>query len=390
MISWKTKQGKLIIAGSVVGLSVLTLGLGLGLGLDSKTSDPVTETPTTKIVKKYLISGDAYPEDQLLKDGYTDDEGRTYSFRKKDDGLYAVLPTRTVLETTPVTLRDTNFGANTVVGGANAQPWRGFENMFEIKYAGIGGIKITNDGYIWGGFRIIDYANANALLGQGLKDPVRFAKIKANGDALINLAKVRELQEKRKTTGGREFWDEDYVLDKESEKVLHWTVFSYKEGNNTRMGVATNQKANLISEISYDDFFKERGGAWPVTYDLRELWGKNYPNKPEVSDAAQHPAVEFRIADLVDKDGNPYHVVWGENEAPGVDKQIPTKDLFYKVNVTGGKITVPLRGDEIQVTPEGKFQLEGRTFQIKEKYSSYILENELEIKLVESPSTDEA
>ena len=385
MLSWKTKQGKLIIAGSVVGLSVLVLGLGLGLGLNSKT----TTAPATKIVKKYLISGEAYLEDELLNEGYTDNEGRTYSFRKKDDGLYAVLPTRTVLEASPVTLRDTNFGTNTVVGGANAHKWQGFDDMFEIKYAGIGAMKITNDGYIWGGFRIIDYSAAYALLGRGLKDPLRLAKIKANGDALINLAKVQELQDKRKTTGGREFWDDDYVLDKESEKVLHWTVFSYKVGADTRMGVATNHKAKLVSEISYDDFFKERGGAWPVTYDLRELWGKNYPNKPEVSDAAKHPAVEFRVGDLVDKDGNPYHVVWEENEAPGADKAIPTKDLFYKVNITGGKITVPLRGDEIQITPEGKFQLEGQTFQIKEKRNSYSLENELEIKLVEAPSMDD-
>ena len=384
MISWKTKSGRLIIVGSFVGLYVLTLGLGLGL--NSKT----TTDPATKIIKKYLVLGNAYSEDQLLNEGYTDNQGTTYIFHKKDDGLYAVLSARTVLEASPVTLRDTNFGANTVVGGTNAQEWKGTDNMFEIKYAGIGGIKITNDGYIWGGFRIIDYGAGNALLGQGLKNPLRLAKIKANGDALINLAKVRELQDKRKTTGGREFWDEAYVLDKESEEVLHWTVFSYKVGADTRMGVATNQKARLVSEIPYDDFFKERGGAWPVTYDLRELWGKNYPNKPEVSDAAQHPAVEFRVADLVDKDGNPYHVVWGENEASGVDKQIPTKDLFYKVNVTGGKITVPLRGDEIQVTPEGKFQLGGQTFQINERQDNYILENELEIKLVEAPPTDEA
>ena len=389
MISWNTKPGKLIITGSFVGLYVLTLDLGLGL--NSKiTTDSVTETPAIKIIKKYFVSGDVYPEDQLLNEGYTDNEGTKYSFRKKDDGLYAVLPATTVFEVSTVTLRDTNFGANTVVGGDHAQKWQGTDNMFEIEYAGIGGIKITNDGYIWGGFQVVDYDDANTLLGEGLPGPLRLAKIKANGDALINLAKIQELQEKKRIDTGRETWDDAYVLDKESNVIMYWTIFSYREGTATRMGVATHPNPILVSSIPYHNSANEVGRVWPVTHDYQEFWGRNYPNKPEVSDAALHPAVEFRLGDLVDRDGNPYHVVWEENEAPGMAKTVATKDLFYKVNVTGGKFTVPLRDDEIQVTPEGKFQLGGQTFQIKEKQDSYTLENELEIKLVEAPSTDEA
>ena len=92
--------------------------------------------------QKYLIFGNEYTEVQLLNEGYTDNEGTTYSFRKKDDGLYAVSPATTVFEVSTVTLRDTNFGVNTVIGGEHAQKWQGTDNMFEIEYAVLGELKL--------------------------------------------------------------------------------------------------------------------------------------------------------------------------------------------------------------------------------------------------------
>ena len=170
--------------GGVAVFLVLVLGLGLGFGLQSD-DEP-----------KYKIFGSEYTESELINNGVTNN-GVTYEFKKKDDGMYVTIPTGATFDTTTAMLEDTNFGRDLLVGGDNPQSLKGESNYFYIDYAAIGVVKIGNDGYVWGGFYTSnnsDPSPSDIHLRSGLSEPVQFAKINENGEALINLGKVHELQ----------------------------------------------------------------------------------------------------------------------------------------------------------------------------------------------------
>ena len=88
-VNWKNKKVIAIIGGGITAVLTLSLGLGLGLGLQSDDTVP-----------KYKILGQEYTESELVNDGVTNN-GVTYEFKKKDDGLYMTIPTGTTFYHSP-------------------------------------------------------------------------------------------------------------------------------------------------------------------------------------------------------------------------------------------------------------------------------------------------
>ena len=352
--------------------------MGLGLGFDLQSDD---ET-------KYKIFGSEYTESELINNGVTKN-GVTYEFKKKDDGMYVTIPTGATFDTTTTMLEDTNFGRDLLVGGDNPQPLEGESNYFYIDYAAIGVVKIGNDGYVWGGFYTSnnsDPSPSDSHLRSGLSEPVQFAKINENGEALINLGKVHELQ---KHIQNDLSVDNTYELNKIAEDSFNWMIFAYRKGSETIMKVAIAKYPYVVNEIYWSPIFIPPNvetqflaeDRWPDDAADRLYWGKEENPKTQAFNNENHPTVDFRLGDLVDADGNPLTVTWEQGDAPNVNKSVPVGDLFYKVKITGGKVNLSVIDKKIQITPEGKFELAGQTFQIPIKQDSYTFENALEVKL---------
>ena len=364
-VVWKSKKMMAIVGGGIAVFLILALALGLAFGLDDGGSK----------IKKYLISGTEYTKDELLKNGYTK-YGVNYQFKEKDDGLYLVLPPETVLTSTPGVLQDTNFGHNISIGGEDAHEFEGKNHFYNISFAGIGVVKIPNDGYIWGGF----YLNNNMpTLRSGLTEPVEFAKINENGDALFNLARVFELQENIEVN---ESVNSAYVLNKESDRVGTWRIFAYDDGSEVTMRVATKTYPHLVAEIWYNPplLSSDKITEWPST-DGEAYWGQDENSKPQAFNNQNHPAIDFNIGDLVDANGDPLTVTWLVGGLPNTSYDIPLTNMFYKVQITGGKAEIPLVDKKVQISPDGKFEVSGQTFQIPMKSDVYTLTSDLEVKV---------
>ena len=379
-VNWKSKKVMAMVGGGITAVLTLSLGLGLGLGLQSD-DEPA----------KYKILGQEYTEAELkpiLEDGITS-EGVTYHFQKKNDGFYLTLPASTVLTASSVTMKDTSFGRNILVGGDNPQPVAGENHFYNIDYAGIGVVKIPNDGYVWGGYYLND--NNEPVLRTGLSEPVEFGRINENGDALLRLGRIFIFQFNIKTD---QSVNENYVLNSESEDALYSTrIFAYQKGSQTVMKVAVNSYPDGVPGIlNFDPFltpdqFVEEDD-WPLSSDGKPYWGKekNHNPEPQAFNNENHPEIKFRLGDLFNADGSPQTLTWAAGELPNLLKdEIKMNEFFYKVNIKGGKIKIPLLDDQkIQVQPDGKFKLGDQTFQIPKKQDSYTLTTDVEVKLIRS------
>ena len=380
-VNWKSKKVMAMVGGGITAVLTLSLGLGLGLGLKSDDEPP-----------KYKILGQEYTEDELkpiLEDGITS-EGVTYHFQKKNDGIYLTLPSSTVLTASSVTMKDNSFGRNILVGGDDPQPVAGENHFYNIDYAGIGVVKIPNDGYVWGGFYLND--NNEPVLRTGLSEPVEFGRINENGDALLRLGRIYVFQ---LNINADKSVNENYVLNSESEDAYFYTrIFAYQtqvKGSEKVMKVAVDQYPTLIGDILYnplltpDNFIEEE--AWPRSANQQPYWGKekNLNPEPQAFNNENHPDIKFRLGDLFKADGSPQTITWAAGELPNLIKgDLKISDCFYKVNIKGGKIKLPLLDQKVQVQPDGKFTLGGQTFQIPQKQDSYTLTNDLEVKLIRS------
>ncbi len=364
-INLRSKKMKAIVGGGFAVFLILALGLGLGFGLQSDDE-----------VSKYTIFGNEYTEAELVNDGVTNN-GVTYEFKKKDDGLYVVLPSATTFSTTPAMLQDTNFGRTISVGGEDAQDLEGLNHFFNINYAGIDLVKIPNDGYIWGGFYLND--NNEPTLRSGLTEPVEFGTINENGDALINLARVYELQANIQTDKSV---SSAYVLNKESDRVGTWRIFAYDDGSEVTMRVATKTYPRLVAEIWHNPplLSSDKITEWPST-DGKAYWGQDENSKPQAFNNENHPAIDFNVGDLVDANGDPLTVTWLVGGLPNTSYDIPLTNMFYKVRITGGKAEIPVVDKKVQISPNGKFEVSGQTFQIPKKSDVYTLTSDLEVKV---------
>ena len=378
-VNWKSKKVMAMVGGGITAVLTLSLGLGLGLGLKSD-DEPA----------KYKILGQEYTEAELkpiLEDGITS-EGVTYHFQKKNDGFYLTLPASTVLTASSVTMKDTGFGRNILVGGDNPQPVAGENHFYNIDYAGIGVVKIPNDGYVWGGFYLND--NNEPVLRAGLSEPVEFGRINENGDALLKLGRIYVFQNNIKPD---QSVYESYVVNSESPDAFFNTrIFAYKKGSQTVMKVAVNSYPEQVSTIlgfnpplTPDQFVEEND--WPLSTNDQPYWGKEKNQNPEPNafNNENHPEIKFRLGDLFNADGTPKILTWTAGELPNLIKdEIKMNEYFYKVNIKGGKIKLPLLDQKVQVQPDGKFTLGGQTFQIPQKQDSYTLTNDIEVKLIRS------
>ena len=368
-INLRSKKMKAIVGEGLTVIIIVALGLGLGFRF----------TKWWWSIKIYNF-GNEYTEAELVNDGVTNN-GVTYEFKKKDDGLYVVLPSSTTFSTTSVMLQDTNFGRDILAGGDNPQPLAGENNFFNIDYAGIGVVKVTNDGYVHGGY----YLNASnePTLRPGLSQPLEYARITENRDALISLIRVFGLERKIQEDGSV---SSTYVLNDEPQNILMaLRVFAYRKGSQAIMGVAVHPSPNLVLQIGYDigsatpDKVFEQ---WPNTDGGEPYWGKD--EKPEILASENHPDIEFKYGDLVNADGSPATVTWNAINPPNARKEVDVSELFYKVHITGRKINVPLLSKKIQIKWDGSFEFGSQTFQIASNEDTFTLSNELEVKLERS------
>ena len=211
------KNKKVMIITAAVGVSVIALGVGLGVGLSS--SSPVDEEG----IFMDPISNTIRSEFDLLTNGITID-GITYSVVKENNKLFTVIKKNTVLELTKpeftfslrygygedfiFTVGGENFPStikaipNTRVPGITQTAFNALgaiasgENYFyTITWGGIGHVKITNDGYIWGGF-YYNTASEKIEKHEALTNgPLKFGTVYPSGRALIDLAVVNEYQQ---------------------------------------------------------------------------------------------------------------------------------------------------------------------------------------------------
>ena len=181
-----------IIAGVSAAVLVTALGVGLGIGLSGSTTVDIT------------IDGKTY---DVIKEG-----GKLFAVIAKDERLEV---TRPKFRNVHVDNGHSVIGEDADIGpyighfppvksddNFNKPDWEtlkavylGSNYFYTIVFANIGQVKITNDGYIWGGFQFNENSNDMELNPVLTNGPLKFGEISANGIGLIDLAVVNEYQE---------------------------------------------------------------------------------------------------------------------------------------------------------------------------------------------------
>ena len=212
-----------IIAGVSAAVLVTALGVGLGVGLSSDSSR--TPSVLDPVLFNDPIKNEVRNGKDLLINGLTFNNKR-YSVVEENGKLFAVIKKNSRLELTQPKYnygsRFNNYATEDAVdiGGENYPPtFRevpadaevigyapkiafdyfdiisfGEDYFYTIIFAGIGHVKILNDGYIWGGFHYnadTSQIEKHEALTNG---PLKFGTIDAGGSALIDLAVVNEYQ----------------------------------------------------------------------------------------------------------------------------------------------------------------------------------------------------
>ncbi len=210
------KNKKVIIIAAAVGVSVIALGVGLGVGLSSSSSDD------EETMFMDPISNTVRSEHDLLTNGITAD-GKTYSVVKENDKLFTIVKKNTILELSqPQFTFSLKYGYSEdfifTVGGKNFPSTikeipntrvplisqnafdalgvvaSGEDYFYTITWGGIGHVKITNDGYIWGGFYYNSESGKIEKHEALTNGPLKFGTVYPSGRALIDLAVVNEYQ----------------------------------------------------------------------------------------------------------------------------------------------------------------------------------------------------
>ena len=425
------KKKIIIIAGVSAAVLVTALGVGLGVGLSSST--------TVDEGEMYLdpISGETRSERDLLNNDITID-GKTFDVIKEGDKLFAIIPRNTNLELIQPTYHfhlaindDLTAGDpsvdETIKNVPEDDPDKaiiqqalnnlgiisfGEDYFYTIIFAGVGHVKILNDGFIWGGFHYnqdTDQIEKHEALTNG---PLKFGTVYPNGYALIDFAVVNEYQqalknydeaanEVDKNTAAERMRNADSRNSKENRDNVE---FTWKILN--MIGRARLYSNNISESIATLSINPETTGT--EDYFTIDASISNYKfdgNEPNVDENGK-----FNVSELECGENNDIHGYWpvllyhddntkvclepnnaDENGLAVVNQEVSVKlgDLNYQLfNFQGGHIKNPLLSG-ISATPDGYVTLPDITdpVRVQEKTNYVVVPSDLKFELNKAPSS---
>ena len=431
------KKKIIIIAGVSAAVLVTALGVGLGVGLSSTTTVDEGEI--------YLdpISGETRSERDLLNNDITID-GKTFDVIKEGDKLFAVVAKDDRLEVTRPKFKNIHFdNGSSIIGedsdlgpyighlppvksedNFNKPDWEtlkavylGSNYFYTIVFANIGQVKITNDGYIWGGFQFNENSNDMELNPVLTNGPLKFGEISANGIGLIDLAVVNEYQEGLKdyndatseadrSTAAERMRNADsdngkqtrdnvklswQIVNLENKASFYWHLYP-KSILEIPLHIETSGTENVVNSFPYDV------GVWSDQENIVDL-DENGKFDIDGLSCSTDNTKAFRMVHLVTDDAKILCIepAIDANNKATVNQavQIPLGNTNYRLfDFQGGHIKNPLLNkisttSELTATPDGYVTLPGITnrVRVQEKTNYVVVPSDIKIELDKAMSS---
>ena len=406
---------------SGIGIAVLTISFGLGFGLSNQNTE---KTKKTKINKYYdPVNQIARTETDLLTSGI-DFNNKNYNVIKENNKLLVIVPSETTLLLSPPELQDNNFARNKKMGGLNPPAFEvtydetteprviktiefyGQDYFYTFPYAGIGHVKIVNDGYIWGGYQYNTESN-EIELHETLQEngPLQFGTISNDGLVLIDLAIVNyylfKLEDYNKAIANNDenqknmFANQIITVDKpETESARNnvgvaWPIFNYE--NKARVGTSINPETPTRVRIYPHRLLQQGRNPVPIFPD--GLYDET--NKPSVDENGKYSISElscgidikgFKVRELVDDDGHEICIIPNnvDNENKALVNEavsISLGNFNYSLSeYVPGLIQNPFFNDVV-VSPDGKILISNENKEIKVPKQQYSLKLPSDVKI---------
>ena len=429
-----------IIAGVSAAVLVTALGVGLGVGLSSDSSR--TPSALDDVLFNDPIKNEVRNGKDLLINGLTFNNKR-FNVVEDNNKLFVVIPKNSHLELTQpefnYDLNDETFS----MGGVNFAETidlppasafvgeHGYETTLEFNgevaaykrilsygenyfytfvFGNIGHVKITNDGYVWGGFKYNEDTNQIEKHEALTNGPLKFGTLSPEGYVLIDLAVVHQYQQAStdyndatgtaKAEAAERMRNADSMNSKENRDSAEITWKILNSGN----------QAYLFLK-----YITESVTGLPLILETTGTEDKVFLNPPLLHHTIHDdntPALnengKFNAADLDCGDNN-IHGFWlptlyhddntkaciepetDENGLAIVNQEVktPLGDLNYRLyNFQGGHIKNPLLGD-ISATPDGYVTLPDITdrVQVQEKTNYVVVPSDLKFELNKASSS---
>ena len=416
-----------------VGVVIIALSFGLGFGLSGSADDITSPGGTLPAngggskdprIDYYSdpILEELRDKEDLLANGISWN-GEKIEVTEENNKLYATIKQGTRLELSFPEFYDTKFGNTRHMGGVNysqtiitpgddsvtpvIEPkveFFGEDYFYTFPFAGIGHVKIQNDGYIWGGY-VYNFETEKMELHETLSegDPLRFGKVFEDGKARIDLGIVAEYQSALNEYNSAA---NDNVKEQSATRIQNADDPNkrYLRGRNNefrgyvywysdRVWMLTNDKATKVADIL---IHKETAPdsetqltALPEGYV--DEYNHPYTSSSRINTFPKNSLKcntghNFRFIELVNEDFldicyGPYSYadfLSGNGYANGF---FPTNLYYPLYNIKGGFIKHPLL-DHFNATPDGKVVFPNHEpIQIDEKSNSFTLPFDLKLEL---------